>query len=158
MRHDGRARHALRAERGAALLVAMIMIFLLSLMGVSAMRSANLEQQMAVNAILASDVLQAAESANEVILNDQTNLVAAFEASDKMITVDSPLGEDARFDTHVTLRFVGEGNAIGASLDAAQGASSFDALRYVATGDASIAAVRASRRVEQGAYRNAPSN
>ena len=160
MRRPGaRARRAhRRAERGAALLVAMIMIFMLSLLGVSAMRGSALERQMAVNAILAGDVLQAAESANEVVLNDRANLTAAFLASDDHIVVEAPLGADATFDSRVTLRYVGEGNAIGASLNAAQGASSFDALRYVATGDASIASIRTSRRVEQGAFRTAPAN
>ena len=136
----------------------MIMIFLLSLLGVSAMRNATLEERMAVNSILTRDVLQAAESANEIVLNDMTNLTAAYLDPTNQIQKSTDLRADIGMQSSVTLRYVGEGNALGASLDASQNASSFDALRYVATGDARIDAVRARRRVNQGAYRNAPSN
>ena len=133
-----------RRSRGAALLVAM--------------ESGPNVLRMAVNSILSNDVLQGAESANEVILNDRDNLAAAYLAADDTLEVDDPLGDDSLFDSRVTLRYVGEGNAVGASLDASQMSSSFDALRYVAEGEARLDAVRASRRVDQGAYRNAPSN
>ena len=156
MRTRASERHA--TERGAALMVAMIMVFALSLMGVSAMRNSTLEQQMAVNSILANDVLQVAESANEIVLNDRDNLTAAYLAPSDTMSFTPTLREEVGMTSRVVLSYVGEGNAVGASLDARQGANSFDALRYVASSEARIDAVRARRRIDQGAYRNAPSN
>ena len=143
-------------ERGAALIISLIMVFMLALMGVSAMRSSVLEQQMAINSILSSDVLQAAESANEVVLNDQANLARAYQHVDNEITIDRPLGENALFDSEVTLRYVSEGNGVGNSVDAGFGSSSFVSLRYVSSGIARLEEARASRQVDQGVYRSAP--
>ena len=143
-------------ESGAALLVAMIMIFLLSLLGVSSMRSSTLEQRMTVNSILAGDVLQAAESANEAILNDWTVLTGVDGAPGKRLVVDSPLGAGSLFASRAEIAHVGDGNGIGVSLDASLGSNSFDEVRYIVRGDASIDEVRANRRVEQGAIRQAP--
>jgi len=52
-----------KSQRGGALLVAMVMIFMLSIMGISVMRSSTLEHRMAVNAIRTAATFQAAESA-----------------------------------------------------------------------------------------------
>lgn len=145
-------------QRGAALMIAMIIIFLLSLMGVSAMRSASLEKQMVGNAVQARDVFQAAESSNEVALNSSQNLTDTFNATDQTLIIDTNIRSDIGMQSQVTLRYVGEGNATGASLNAMQGANSFDALRFVAEGVARIDAVKANRRIDQGATRTVPAN
>ena len=167
---DARARRCRRRrprQRGAALLVAMIMIFVLSLMGMSAMRGSTLERRMADNSILAREVLQSAESANEIALNDRANLALAYRLHTESLAADAPptglelrpvLRTDVDLRTEVTVRYVGEGNAVGASLDASQGANSFDSLHYVVEGRARLPSVRAARDVHQGAYRNAPSS
>jgi len=147
-----------RLERGAALMVAMVMIFLLSLMGVSAMRSATLEQQMVSNAVQARDVFQAAESSTEIALNSFDNLTAAFDSDTRKIVIDTTIRSGIGLESQVTLRYVGEGNASGASLSAMQGANSFDALRFVAEGVATVDAIRASRQINQGATRTVPAN
>ena len=149
-----RTRRGASRQRGAVLIISLILIFVLSLAGVSSMRNSALEQQMAVNSILSSDVLQAAESANEVVLNDQRNLARAYESDS--ITLQNPLGDDSPFASRVTLEYVGEGNAVGGSLNAAQGSNSFAALRYVSSGIARLDDARVSRQVDQGVYRSAP--
>ncbi|MFK7858505.1 MAG: PilX N-terminal domain-containing pilus assembly protein [Granulosicoccus sp.] len=150
--------HPPSSEQGAALLVAMVMIFLLSLMGVSAMRSATLERQMVSNAVQSRDVFQAAESSNEIVLNSFANLTSAFESATQSIVIDTEVREGIGLQSQVTLRYIGEGNASGASLSAMQGANSFDALRFVAEGVAKVDAIRASRRIDQGATRTVPAN
>jgi len=139
-------------------MIAIVMIFLISAMGVTVMRSATMERRMVSNAVQARDVFQAAESSNEVVLNDQRNLVDAFNSSTRSITVDTTIRSDIGLRSQVSLYYVGEGNAVGASLNAMQGASSFDALRFVAEGVARIDAVNAGRRIDQGATRTVPAN
>lgn len=145
-------------QRGAALLVSMIMIFLLSMMGVSSMRSASLEKQMVSNAVQSRDVFQAAESSNEIALNSSDNLTDTFNAANRTLVIDTDIRSDIGLQSQVTLRYIGEGNATGASLNAMQGANSFDALRFVAEGVATIDAVKANRRIDQGATRTVPAN
>ena len=154
-------------QRGAALLVAMIMIFVLSLMGVTVMRGSTLERRMADNSILAREVLQSAESVNEIALNERANLASAYKLhTDALAAGQASAGlrltptlrTDVDMTTTATVHYVGEGNAVGASLDASQGANSFDSLHYVVEGRAALPSVRAARDVHQGAYRNAPSN
>ena len=152
-------RHVLlKRQGGAALLVAMVMIFVLSVMGVSTMRSASLEKQIVSNAVQARDVFQAAESSSEVALNSSQNLTDAFNSADRVLVLDTQIRSGINLQSQVTLRYVGEGNATGASLNAMQGANSFDALRFVAEGVANIESVRARRRIDQGATRTVPAN
>ena len=151
-----------RKQRGAALMVALIIIFMMSILGISALRGASLEYQMAVNSIQAQEVLQAAESSNEAALNNDALLTDAFEAAqndepdEQYLKIETEIRDDIGMVSSVTLRYVGDGNAVGASMDASQGANSFDALRFRAEGTARIASVNASRTVHQGASRNVP--
>ena len=145
-------------QRGAALMVAMLIIFMLALMGGSAMRSATLERVLITNAIQARDVFQAAESSTESALNDSQNLINAFNSGTGSVLIETTIRSDIELDSQVTLRFISESNATGASLNAMQGARSFDALHFVAEGVAKIDAVGANRRIDQGAMRIVPAN
>lgn len=145
-------------SRGAALMVSLVMIFLLSVMGISSMRSASLEKQMVTNAMQSRDVFQAAESSNEIALNDFDNLMATFEAENQTLLVKTEVKQNIGLKSQSTLRYVGEGNATGASLNAMQGANSFDALYFIAQGVATVDSIRASRQIDQGANRIAPAN
>ncbi len=148
----------MKNERGIAMLMALVVISLLSLVGISAMRSATLERQLVGNAMQARDVFQAAESANEAALNATETLTDTFNAPDQVLVLDANVRTEIGLRSQSTVRFVGEGNATGASLNAMQGANSFDALRFVAEGVARIDSVHASRRIDQGATRVVPAN
>lgn len=137
-----------RDQRGAALLVAMIMIFMLSIMGASAMRGATLERQMATNAIQAREVFHEAESGTELALNDTENLKRAFVSGE--IELDIEVAGPAGINTEATLSYVGAGIAPGYS------AGTFEALRYIVSGSSEADAVGASASVEQGAFRTVP--
>jgi hypothetical protein len=144
------------AQRGGALLVAMVMIFMLSIMGVSVMRSSTLEKRMAINAIQTSTTFQAAESASDLVLNDATNLTAAFNAGQlKTIMLDiDEVRTDIGLESLSTLTYIGDGAAEGFSFGEDTG--SFMSLRYVANGISKIEAARSQRNIEQGAYRVVP--
>lgn len=141
-------------ERGAALLVAMIMVFMLSLLGVSAMRGSTMEGRMADSAIQTSTVFQAAESATEMALNDSENLARAFELNGTTLDVDVSLKAQEGLASDATLTYIGDGVAFGFSFG--QGSNNFQSLRFDADGVAGIDAVRASSSVTQGAYRVVP--
>ena len=145
-------RHGERPQGGAALVVAMIMIFMISIMGVSAMRSSTLENQMATNAIQAREVFQEAESATEQALNDTANLTAAFESATGQVTVELNLAHADAIDSAATLTYVGSGIAPNYSIGL------FEGLRFIAEGASEADAVNSSASVAQGAVRTVPAN
>jgi len=148
-------------QHGGALLVAMILIFMLSIMGVSSMKGATLERRMASNSIQTATAFQSAESTSEMALNNTKNLdsalnVANFDAvqngtlsnaAEIEVTVD--LKQDVGIESEATIKYVGYGPAYGYS-------SNFVAYRFRVEGRAKIDAIRAEKHVTQGAYRIAP--
>ena len=145
------------SQRGAALLVAMIMIFMLSVMGVSAMRSSTLEKRMAVNAIQSSTTFQAAESAADLALNDSNSMDMAINMGEDKPAIILPIPAvraDIGLESRSTLKYIGQGHAEGFSMG--EGANTFISHRFVATGVSAIESVRSQSSVEQGAYRVAP--
>lgn len=154
-RKASRARRALAApERGAALFVAMVMLFVLSILGVSAMRGSTMEQRMADNAVQTSTVFQAAESATERALNDSRNLGEAFDLNGERLALEVDLELVEGFEARAALSYIGDGVAFGYSFG--EGSNNFQSLRYDADGEARIDAVRAYSSVTQGAYRVVP--
>lgn len=148
-------------QDGGALLVAMIMIFMLSIMGVSSMRGSTLERRMATNSIQTATAFQAAESASEIALNDEDNMTTALNntvasdvnsgilTDDAVIEIAADLQQDIGLDSKSQLRYLGDGPAYGYS-------TNFIAYRFEVIGRAEIDAVRADAQVTQGAYRIAP--
>jgi len=160
------ATRSTRSQRGGALLVAMIMIFMLSILGISAMRGSTLERRMATNSIQTATTFQGAESTSELALNDDNNLnqailTADFDAvnqgnlsdSDK-IEINYTINQELGMDSQASLQYVGRGPAYGFSTGV--GGSKFQAFRYEVQGGAKVDAIRARAAVTQGAYRIAP--
>lgn len=149
---------ARRTQRGSALLVAMVMVFMLSILGVSAMRGSTLEKRMAVNAVQSAVVFQAAESATEIALNDEANLTTAL-AQDVTpfawidVTVP-PVRDDIGLVSEVQIRHTGEGLAPGFS--AGNDGSGFSALRFEIRSVIDSPDIGSRAGVEQGAYQVAP--
>lgn len=144
----------LRKQAGGALLIALVMIFMLSILGISAMRGSTLERQMATNSIQKQNAFQAAESATEVGLNDARNLTKAFIANGGEVGDVVEIHESIGMANWMELRYVGEGIADGFS--AGSGSNNFIALRYEVDGFANIDDVRAGSSIRQGAYRVVP--
>lgn len=153
----GLAMRTVPYQRGGALLVAMVMIFMLSLMGISAIRSSSLESRMSDNAVQAATSFQTAESSTDIVLNDPARLNEVLLSSDRQATYQTEdalkYGNEA-MQSHVRLTFVGTGTPLGN--DIGVGANNFKALRFEAIGVSSIDAVGARTTIRQGAYRIGP--
>jgi len=144
-------------QRGSALMVAMVLIFMISIMGVSVMRNSSLEHRMATNSIQSATVFQAAESVVEMTLNDTNSLTAAFTNVD-----DNGVGQPTEWDvtlngnnipgltSDATIRFTRLGIAEGWSPELAS------ALYFETLGASTIPAVRAEAAVIRGASRVVP--
>jgi len=97
-------------ERGSALFIAMILLFMISVMGVTVMQSSSLEHRMATNAIESKAVFQSAESATEEALNSDSNISAAFAAgTNSSTTVTLSLDPGSPITSEAELRYVGSG-------------------------------------------------
>lgn len=146
--------------------MAMIMIFMLSIMGISAMRGSTLERRMATNSIQTATTFQGAESTSELALNDAQNLNQAilsanFQEVNQGNLDNSPkvelsysLMQELGMESDATLQYVGVGPAYGFSFGV--GGSNFQAYRFRVQGNARIQDVRSSAAITQGAYRVAP--
>jgi len=142
-------RHAGR-EGGAALLVAMVLIFMLSIMGVSVMRSSAIEKRMATNAAQSTTTLYAAESVTEQMLNSSAVLRDAGQNRRLVRTVPtSSVRDDIGLETDAEIVYIGDGPAFGFS-------SEFVTLRLVAQAEARIDNARTRSVVRQGAKRVVP--
>lgn len=143
-------------QRGGALLVAMVMIFMLSIMGVSAMRGSTLEKRMATNAIQSSVTFQAAESASDLALNTPQYLTTAHDAGIGTVTsfdIDE-VATNIGLESTSTLQYIGDQPAAGFSVGV--NTNSFESLLFVSTGVSKIENVKSQSTVEQGAYRVVP--
>jgi len=139
-------------QRGGALMISIVLIFMMSLMGVSAMRSATLEKRMATNSVHKATTLQAAESATELAVGEPDNLSGAFVEQGDAYVPSVNLNANTELSIDAEVRFIGMGPAINNSI----GSGGFAALRFEATGNAEIDSVKARSRIVQGAYRIAP--
>lgn len=142
------------SQRGGALLVAMVMIFMLSVLGVSAMRGSTIERRMASNSIQTQTNFQIAESSSEIGLNDSENLESAYEAGGSTVTVDTNIQHAMGSDSEVQMQYIGEGIAEGFSTGS--GSNKFMALRFEARGLSNADSVRARSEILQGANRVVP--
>lgn len=148
----------MNSQKGSALMIALVMIFMLSMMGVSVMRGSTLEKRMAINAIQTSTTFQAAESAADLALNVPQHLTRAYQQgqNNELVLEIDVVNEGIGLESRSTLEYVGDTLATGWS--AGVGTQGFEGLLYVASGVSAIPAVRSQSTVEQGAFRIAPAN
>jgi len=137
-------------QTGAALMVSLVLIFMMSVMGISAMRSANLDKRMSTNAVHKSRTFQAAESITELALDDRGALGKAL-TSGGVVMSDVKLNTDENLKTKVTLEFTGMGMVSGWS-------TTFMGPQFQVVGTGEIENVYAKTRIVQGAYVPAPAN
>lgn len=141
-----------RSDTGSALLIAMILLFITTAMGISVMQGSSLEFQMATNAIQSKTVFQVAESATEQAMNNTTNITQAFDAGvNGEMDVSMTLDDLPNINGNAVLRYVGSGIVPGSSVGV------FEGLRFEVYGTATLdGEVRAG--VTQGAVREVPAN
>ena len=139
-------------QSGAALFVSLIMLLVLTVIGVTAMRSAVLEEKMAANTMNYNATFHAAESAIENALDDTNSLVQAILTED-VVTVNLDIG-DSSITSNADVTFMGSGIAYGFSLG--QNSSAFSSYRFDATGTASRTNNGANVSMSQGVRRIGP--
>lgn len=132
-------------QGGSVLMVAMIMIFMLSILGVAAMRGASLEGQLASNSVHKEITFQAAESASDSVFS-QPGKLESIICNDALETLSqNVLGQSAEQVTDSVLEYGGRAAAIGYSLG-----GPISARRFVVTGTSSLPGVNTSTTIVQG--------
>lgn len=139
-------------QSGAVLIVSLIMLLVLTVVGVTAMRSSTLEEKMSANIMNYNVTFHAAESAIENALDDTDSLVQAILTSNK-VTVDLDVG-DSSIDSSADVTYLGSGIAFGFSLG--QNSSAFSSYRFDATGTAIRDNSGANISMSQGVRRIGP--
>ena len=132
-------------QKGAALLVSLVFIFMMTVLGISAMKDATQEGLLANNAVQKELTLQAAEAASNALFAQANSL-------EDSICNDSPawqpfahLTNSSNQDTQAQVEYGGKANPIGYSLGGPIGAR-----RFVVTGTSNIMSVSTGSRVSQG--------
>lgn len=141
-----------KVQSGGVLLVAMVIILMLSIMGISMMRSATLEFRLSINDIRNTATFQGAESASEVALGDPTHLNDAYHAglNKSHLVSATPVNASIGLDSVTSVSYVGETSVPGFSIGVG---NNFEALLYVLNGISSIDESGTRSSVEQGAFR-----
>ena len=135
-----------RRERGAALLVALVLVLVSTMLGISAMRTSNVETLLVANEGFRQSAFRAAEAAAEQALAevDAGSLVGGSTSSVDAVSVDErvSVSVDARLES------------IEHMLDNSFGL--FENRLYSVSATATVGAIDARRTVIQGAAHRAP--
>jgi len=133
------------SERGAALLVAMVMLFMMTILGISAMQSANVETQLAGNALVKETTFQSAESATQAVLDVPNILADVVCQSDPNITSMTNLNRTDNQNTEASVQYGGLGLAVGFTIS-----DKFAMHRFFVTGRSAVEDMRTSTTVATG--------
>lgn len=136
-------------QQGTALLISLVLIFMLSILGVAAMRDSILEGQLAANAIQKEVTFQLAELATDRVLStEETDGNMSIESvickEDIEIKLDD-LSETAVHKTTVNLEYGGRSLPTGWSLGGPIGGR-----RFVVTGVSDLPGASTSTKISQG--------
>ncbi len=132
-------------ETGAALIVAMVILFMISILGISAMQSSNVETQLASNALVKETTFQSAESATDAILtvpNVLADVVCQEEAND---TIMSNLNRTDNQETNVSVQYGGLAITPGYAIT-----DKFATHRFYITGESTIDDMNTSTKIVKG--------
>ncbi len=132
-------------ERGVALMVALIMITLVSILGISSMRGAVIENQLANNSVLKELTFQSAESASDIVMAEAStleNLICQPPIIDRVLPEVNLHDEQ---ETTVDIEYSGFTNSIGFSLGTTVGVR-----RFVISGKSEISGVSTGTTISQG--------
>ncbi|WP_336368336.1 PilX N-terminal domain-containing pilus assembly protein [Marinobacter sp. C2H3] len=145
-------------QHGAALIISLIILLVLTLIGVAGMNTSVMQERMAVNSQNSNRVFQAAESnvralTNQLYNNDlsilRESMQSATEKSDK-VTVNT-LDSTNKITGSYQARYLGEIIITsGSSMDANESSSQLKGYRYELIGEASMANTGAEARVFKG--------
>lgn len=156
--HLSKTLTSLSDQRGAALIISLIVLLVLTLIGVAGMNTSVMQERMAVNSQNSNRAFQAAESTvsaltNQLYANDLSLLREAMQNSSgesSKVTVtnlDSGNGITGTYQA----RFLGKiVMTSGTSIDGNESSSQLGSFRYELIGEASMAGTGAEARVFKG--------
>lgn len=145
-------------QRGAALIVSLIVLLVLTLIGVAGMNTSVMQERMAVNSQNSNRAFQAAESTvsaltNQLYANDLSLLRESMQSATEessvvsVTTLDSGNGITGTYQA----RFLGEIIITsGSSMNADESSSQLKGFRYELIGEAEMANTGAEARVFKG--------
>ncbi|KEF29702.1 MAG: PilX protein [Gammaproteobacteria bacterium] len=145
-------------QRGAALIISLIVLLVLTLIGVAGMNTSVMQERMAVNAQNSNRTFQAAESTvsaltNKLYANDLTLLRESMQDQNNqssvisVTTLDSANGITGSYQA----RYLGEIIITsGSSMNADESSSDLKGYRYELIGEATMANTGAESRVFKG--------
>lgn len=139
-------------QKGAVLIMSMLMLLVMTLIGITTMNTATLEEKMSANSMNINISLQASESAVDAALADTNNLVLALNSTIP-VSVTTSLGVSG-VTSVATIRFLGSTIAPGFSFGNNQG--TFSTYQFEAVGTGSVPAANATSVTVQGIYRIGP--
>ncbi|MDO6461386.1 PilX N-terminal domain-containing pilus assembly protein [Granulosicoccaceae sp. 1_MG-2023] len=139
-----------QAQRGAILTVALVMMFLLSILGLAVMKTSRLEHRMSTNALHHDVAFQSAETISQDVISDTDNLSDALNSTTGTTEVayTNPKMDMVKADS--TVAYTGVGLAPGYSV------GQFVGYRFIVDSTGTIADANTFSRVIQGAVRTAP--
>lgn len=132
-------------QQGATLIVAMVLIFLLSLLGLTSMRSSSLEHRLVGNTLEKDLTFQAADSASELILAVESNLIDVVCTDEPMQTTLDSISHNELVQSSASVSYGGQTPAVGFSID-----SNIANYRFTATGTATLTNSGTRTDVTQG--------
>jgi type IV pilus assembly protein PilX len=146
-----------RKQEGAALVVSLIILLVMTLIGVSSMSTSLLQEKMASNAQSSNITFQAAESAVGMLVRDiveagdQSDLNEAMGAANGIGSLNVVDLEDPRVSTSYQVTYLGVVTlSSGGSLDADESSTTLQAQRFDVASTASIDATGAQTVIKQG--------
>lgn len=150
--------NGLGKQQGAALIVSLVVLLVLTLIGVAGMNTSVMQERMAVNSQNANRAFQAAESTvsaltNQLYANDLSLLRESMQSATEessvvsVTTLDSGNGIKGTYQA----RFLGEIIITsGSSMNADESSSQLKGFRYELIGEAEMANTGAEARVFKG--------
>lgn len=138
-------------QSGSALLVALVLVLISTLLGISAMENSGIENMLANNAKFQEQAFRTAEAASGSMLTEANFILLANDPSAIVNTVDSI---NTKVSISGELSSMGTGLSNGYSMGI--GIGGFQTYKFSASGTAVITAVDSRSQVIQGMDRVAP--
>ncbi len=139
-------------ERGAALLVAMVILFMITVLGISAMQSSSVETQLSTNTLAKETTFQSAESSTDAILSVANVLSDVVCQSAPNITGMSTLDRTDNQSTQVSVAYGGRAITPGFEIS-----DKFATHRFYITGESAIDDMNTDTRIVKGRSTVGPS-
>jgi len=144
-----------KRQRGAAMLITLILLLVSTLLGVGVMRGATQEQLLVSNVFYKELSFRAAESATQIMINDSQLLADALKPNNHTNGISETVTlPNQNVDSEGQIRFAGRGLARGFSLG--NGNAGFQVYKFDLSGTAVVNGVNASTTIAQGVKRLAP--